>query len=95
MSTIWHEVPGEEFSGDAFVVSGVAFYDVTVSRAYDADIGGIDGMEVDDVELTEFRLDGLKLTRTQMVEAAGESAIESAEDRVAEDFRMNPEMMEG
>jgi len=90
-STIWYEDNEAFFEGDNCSLAGVATYDVTLSKAYDADIGGTDGIEVDSVELFELRLDGLKLSREQVIDAAGRGSVEGSEESVMDYLRHNPD----
>ena len=89
-----HEINEAEFSGDAFYAQGVAVYEVTCERDFSSDCGGVDGMDCERAELIAFKLDGLSLTRTQIVEAVGERIVAEDESRVVEFFSDNPEMME-
>lgn len=91
--TMQHEDREAIFEGDEFTLAGVATYDVEVSKCFDADIGGTDGLEVGNVELVDIRLDDLRLTREQVVLAAGKDAVDGAEYSVYEYYLNNPDMI--
>ena len=81
----------EEFHGDTGAITGIATYDYDIESFYDADIGGRDGVGVSYCELVSVAVDGLILTRDQIVLAISEEGVkraeESAFERIDDDVR--------
>lgn len=81
--TDYHTDPEAEFEGTRSSLIGAAIYGYEIDECFDADIGGSDGPEVSGVELIRLELDGLTLTRDQLVEMMCESGVKSAEESVS------------
>ena len=71
---------GAEFYGDSSSISGVAVYDYTVEECFDADHGGRDGLEVTHCELLRVELNGLHLTREQIVSMTDSATVAAVEE---------------
>lgn len=72
-----------EFQGTNGCLYGEATYDIEVAYELNADAGGRDGWQVTGCELVDMRLDGLHLSRAQVVAASDEVQVRRAEDEAA------------
>lgn len=73
-----------EISGDACAISGDAYYEYEISNGLNADIGGVDGVEVVGAQLILVSLDGVALHREHIAKIMGEADLSLVEDRVAD-----------
>lgn len=78
------EVEGECFEGDGSSITGVGLYEYETEAFYDRDIGGSDGLEVTRCELIGMQLDGLLLSRDQILQIATTSDVAAAENAARE-----------
>lgn len=79
-------VPGYDVECDGFSATGIAHFDVTWADYFDADIGGVDGPDVERVELVKFMVNGYKFDRAALLELLGRSAVFEMENGVADDI---------
>ena len=75
-----------EFAGDTGSITGTANYEVETASFFDRDCGGTDGLEVTHCELLFVQIDGLRLSRDQIVQVTCEAAVKRGEEAVAENF---------
>ena len=75
-----HRVEETTFEGDTSSLTGVAVYDYTVEECLDADHGGRDGLEVTHCELLRVELNGLHLTREQIVDMTDKATVAAVEE---------------
>ena len=79
-----YSVEESEFYGDASSLTGVAVYDYTAEECFDADHGGRDGLEVTHCELLRVELNGLHLTREQIVSMTDSATVAAVEEATRE-----------
>lgn len=70
-----------DFDNGEVAVSGPALVEVVTARYNDADIGGSDGWETI-AELQYLDLNGVHITRTQLVKIFGPAQIDAFEGRI-------------
>ena len=73
-----------EYEGDNGSITGVATLQYEINESRDADIGGIDGREAENVELLFVAIDGLQLTRSQVEDFMLTNALATYEESIRE-----------
>lgn len=77
--TIRHKSPDTEFFAEGCSVAGTAHFIAETEMAFDADIGGRDGLEVTSCELLHVDMAGAKLDRDWLVKFIGEHGVAAYE----------------
>ena len=76
-----------EYEGDNGSIAGVATLQYEINESRDADIGGVDGREAENVELLFVAIDGLQLTRIQVEELMLTNALATYEEAIREEIQ--------
>lgn len=82
--SVTYEIEDHEFHGDTGVITGTAVFAASTEMDFSADVGGRDGLIAISAELVAVKIDGLSLTRDQIVLVVTNERVRELEEYACE-----------